>query len=94
MRREHRSRTVAKNTGPSAVLTSLKSPYHFWLTALALKSRPSRSDGAAAPGFWPIRPLFLLGRAHRPWRAIEASTVFFDTDIPSRRSWALTLGDP
>ena len=35
-----------------------------------------------------------LGRAQRPWRAIEASTVFFDTGIPSRRSCARTLGDP
>ena len=34
-----------------------------------------------------------LGRAQRPWRAIEASTVFFDTGIPSRRSCARTLGD-
>ncbi len=41
-----------------------------------------------------VRPFLRLGRAHRPWRAIEASTVFFDTDRPSRRSRARTLGDP
>ncbi len=94
MRREHRSKTVAKNTGPSEVLTSLKSPHHFWLTPEALKSRRNRSSGALWAGFWLVRPFFLLGRADRPWRAIDASTVFFDTGIPSRRSWARTLGDP
>ena len=94
MRREHRSRTVARNTGPSPVLTSLKSPHHFWLIPPALKSRRSRSVGAVWARFWLVRPFLLLGRACNPWRAIDAPTVFFDTDIPSRRSWALALGDP
>ena len=95
MRREHRSSTAAKNTGPCAVLTSLKSPHHFWFIAVALKSRFSRSSGATWAGFWPVKPLFLrLGRAHKPWRVIDASTVLRDTDRPSRRSWAVTPGDP
>ena len=95
MRREHRSSTVAANTGPCAVLTSLKPPNCFWFIALAPKPRRSKSSAATWAGFWPVRPLFLgLGRAHRPWRAIDASTVLFDTAMPSRRSWAVTLGDP
>jgi len=93
MRREHRSKTVAGNTGPSAVLTSLEPP-HRWLMALALKPRLNRSVGAAAPGLWPARPLLLSGRAHRPWRAMEASGVLRDTMVPSLRSWAVTPGDP
>ncbi|MCY4193704.1 MAG: hypothetical protein OXF04_05325 [bacterium] len=64
------------------------------MTDLAPKSRLRRSDGAAAAGFWLVRLFLFLGRAHRPWRAIDASTVFFDAMIPSRRIWALTLGDP
>jgi len=94
MRREHRSSTVAKNTGPSAVLTSLKPPHCFCLTPEALKSRRNRSSGAVWAGFWLVRPFFLLGRADRPRRAMDASTAFFDTGIPSRRSRARTLGDP
>ena len=36
----------------------------------------------------------LVGRATRPWRAIDASTVFFDTRHPASRRSASTRGDP
>ena len=57
MRREYRSSTVARNTLPWPVGTSLKSPHHFWFIPEALKSRLSRSEAATASGFWLVRPL-------------------------------------
>ena len=95
MRLENRSSTVARNTGPSPVFTCLKSPTHFSLTPLAVKSRRSRSGTGSARLSGRVRPLRRRrARPCRPWRAMEDSTVFLDTSRPDRRSSARTRGEP
>ena len=71
---------------------SLKSPTQRRSAASAVKSRPIRSSAAAPSDLRERRRFF--GRAIRPWRAMEASTDFFDTARPARRSCTRTLGDP
>ena len=95
MRLENKSSTVARNTGPSPVSICLKSPTHFSLTPPAVKSRRSRSGTGSARLSGRVSPLRRLGaRPWRPWRAMDASTVFLDTSRPDRRSAARTLGEP
>ena len=92
---EIKSSTVARNTGPSPVSICLKSPTHFSLTPPAVKSRRSRSGTGSARLSGRVRPLRRLGaRPCRPWRAMDASTVFLDALRPDRRSAARTLGEP
>jgi hypothetical protein len=73
----------------------LKSPHHLRLGAWALKSRPTRSGagGAVVSALVRLRRRF-LGRPTRPWRRIDASTVFLDTRHPASRRSASTRGDP
>ena len=94
--REARSSTVAKYSLPSSVGTSVRSPHHLWLIAGAVKSRLTRSGtgGAALSGRVNQPRRVLVGRATRPWRAIDASTLFFDTRHPSSTRSASTRGDP
>ena len=63
---------------------------------LALKFRLSRSGiGAAAlSGRVRLRRFRFGQRPRRPWRAIEAATVFFDTRQPASTRSSNTLGDP
>ena len=67
----------------------------FLVYRLGAEAAPQQALSSQWAGFWPVRPLFLgLGRAHSPWRAIDASTVLRDTAMPPRRSRAVTPGDP
>ena len=65
--------------------TSVRSPHHLTLIAGAVKSRLTRSGagGAALSGRVSQPRRDLVGRATRPWRAIDTSTLFFDTRHPS-----------
>lgn len=95
-RREARSSTMARYSLPSSVGISVRSPHHFWLIRSAPKSRPTRSGiGAAAlSGRVSDRRLRFGDRPTRPWRAIEAATVFTDTAQPASTRSSHTRGDP
>ncbi len=71
------------------------SPHHFSSGAAAPKSRPRRSGALRALRSALVRPRRrCLALATRPWRAIDAATVFSDTRQPASRRSAKIRGDP
>ena len=89
------SRTEARYSLPSSVVISVPSPNHFWFTACAVKSRPTRSGARhrSLPGRVSDRRRFLR-RAARPSSRISCATVFTLTCQPASRMSAVIRGDP
>ena len=96
IRREKASRTLASHSGPSPVGMREISATQSRLGAAAVKLRSTRSGAGVAFGSWRVEQRQRLRRKApcRPWLAISRSTRLREVRIPSRRSWACTLGAP
>src|SRR3954451_10664151 len=88
------SSTLARNSLPAAVDTSVPSPNQRWLIRSAEKSRLTWSGARHRPRLG--RGVFLrrrLGRATSPCSVIRTATAFSLTPPPSSRSYAAVRGD-
>jgi hypothetical protein len=75
--------------------SSVPSPYHFWFSLLAGKSRLTRSGARQRPFPGRVADLrFFFRRAARRCSRIKAATVLSLTRQPASRKSAVILGEP